>query len=48
MTDRMTQAGRDWLDGTLDSAKFFALARREAFGPSWMARLRAWWQARRR
>lgn len=48
MADRMTQAGRDWIDGRLDSARFFAMARRRAFGPAWLVRLRGWWNTRRR
>jgi hypothetical protein len=46
MPDRMTLAGRDWMEGRLSSDDYFATARREAHAglrtpsrPSWRARL---------
>lgn len=46
--DELTLAGRAWIHGDLPAAEYFAMARRRAFGPAWLVRLRGWWNTRRR
>jgi hypothetical protein len=47
MTDRMTVAERAWMDGRLDSRRYFAMAERERYSPRWLAWLHGWWTTRR-
>lgn len=53
--DPITEAGRAWMSGELDSRDYFAMVRREARRATWQprrrsglwSRLRVWWSASR-